>query len=262
MSERRLETPASRRRGTVDSEQLELRRVGRRRLWRLLGAIAAVAVVAGLVAVAYFSPLMSVREVTVSGSGTVPTAEVLAVAEVPVGRPLLQVDTSIIAERIARIPGIASARVDRSYPSTIAIDVVERRPLMLIESADGKVGVMDDLGVVYLEFDSAEAMGTAAAGTAVYRDLPVLEVSRPGPQDPTTVAAVKMVSGLPDWLRRQVQSVSASSPADLTLHLTKDRTVVWGNAERGEDKAEALKHVLKLPAKTFNVSSPDYPAVS
>ncbi|MFC0313797.1 cell division protein FtsQ/DivIB [Gordonia phosphorivorans] len=244
-------------------QQQETRRVGRRRLWRAVGAFVAVAVLVGAVAAAYFSPLMSVREVTVTGtgSGTVSTDEVLAVAEVPQGEPLLQVDTGVIAQRVARIPGVQSARVDRNYPSTILIDVVERRPLVLIDAADGTVGVMDHLGVVYLEFDSREAMGAAAAGPVVYRDLPVLEVSRPGPQDPTTKAAVEMVAGLPDWLRRDVQSVSASSPADLTLHLTKSRTVVWGDSERGEDKAEALKHVLKLNAKSFNVSSPDYPAV-
>lgn len=238
----------------------QARRAGRRRLWRLLGGIALVAVVAGLVATAYFSPLMSVRQVDVAGNGAVPRDEVLSVAEVPLGVPLLQVDPAVIAARVAAIPALETARVARSYPSTLTIDVVERTPRVLID--DGKLGVMDRLGVVYVQYDSREQMGTAAASGIVYRDLPTLDVPTPGPQDPTTHAALDAVGELPDWLRRDVTSVSASSPSDLTLHLTKDRTAIWGDSGRGAEKADALKHVLRLTGTTFNVSSPDFPAVS
>lgn len=240
------------------------RRAGRRRLWWLLGGIALVAVLAGLAATAYFSPLMSVRQVDVAGAKAVSRDEVLSVAEVPVGAPLLRVDPATIAARVARIPAVESARVERSYPSTLTIDVRERTPRVLIESdgEDGKIGVMDRLGVVYVEYDSREAMGKASGGGVAFRHLPTLDVSTPGPQDPTTEAALDMVGDLPDWLRKHVTSVSASSPSDLTLHMTKDRTAVWGDSGRGAEKAEALRHVLTLPGKTYNVSSPDYPAVS
>ncbi len=248
--------------GTAEATPEDLRRIGRRRLWRLLAVLAGVALLAGLTAAAYLSPLMSVRQIDVTGTVAVAREDVLAVADVPAGKPLLQVDTGAIARRVAGLPGVESVRVDRSYPSTIAIDVVERTPRVLLERGDGRIGVMDRLGMVYLEFDSRESMGKAARGGTVLATLPTLSVPTPGPEDPTTRAALEVAGEWPDWLRRDVQSISASSPADLTLQLTKSRTVIWGDSGRHADKAEALAHVLKLPGRTFNVSSPDYPAVS
>lgn len=244
------------------AERAALQRAGRRRWWRLLGGLALLAVAGGLVAAAYFSPLMSVRQVDVTGNTGVPREEVLSVAEVPAGEPLLQVDTGVIARRVAKIPAVETVKVDRSYPSAVTIEVTERTPRAVIEQPDGRLGVMDRLGVVYLAYDSRAAMGTTALGGVVLADLPLLKVSNPGPRDPTTLAALEVLAALPDWLRPQVQSISGSSPADLTVQLTKDRTAIWGDAQRNADKAEALRHILKMQGQTFNVSAPDYPAVS
>lgn len=258
----------------------ELRRVGRRRLWRLIGVLTVLAVLGAVVAAAYFSPALSVRSIDVSGAivvdpdaapgdgerpvagVTVSREEILAIADVPIGTPLLQVDTAAVAARVARIPAIGSARVDRKYPLTLVIAVTGRTPRVLIGGADGRVGVMDSRGVVYVEFATREALESSTARDPGFRDLPLLEVSTPGPEDPTTQAALAVAGELPDWLRPQVQTISATSPADVHLLLTKDRTVVWGGSDRGADKAEALRHVLKLPGTTYNVSSPDYPAIS
>ncbi|GAC55876.1 cell division protein FtsQ [Gordonia hirsuta DSM 44140 = NBRC 16056] len=260
----------------VDPDYAELRRVGRRRLWRLLGVLVVLAVLGALAATAYYSSTLSVRTVTVQGRAvagddpaaegvlapSIPRAEILAVADVPLGKPLLQVDTAAIAERVARIPAVASVRVDRRYPSTLVIDVQERTPRAVLELDDGRLGVMDGTGVVYIEFSSREAMEKATAANPAYRDLPLLEVPNPGPGDPATRAVLKAAGELPPWLRPLVETISASSPADVKLGLTKGRTAVWGNADRGEQKAEALRHVLKLQGTVYNVSSPDYPAVS
>ncbi|WP_448221307.1 cell division protein FtsQ/DivIB [Gordonia iterans] len=250
-----------------DEVHEDLRRSGRRRLWRLVGLLAVLGVLGGLGAAAYFSPLMSVRTIDVQqpdvqGGPMVPREEIVEVADVPLGTPLLQVDTAAVAGRVARIPAVESVRVDRSYPSALTIEVLERRATSLIEGPDGRIGVMDRLGVVYVEFASRAAMGDAAAGKRVYRTLPVLEVPNPGPQDPTTRAVLDTLQSLPDWLRPQVTSATASSPADIKLHLSRERTVVWGDSGRPVDKAEALAHVITLRGTTFNVSSPEYPAVS
>lgn len=222
----------------------------------------AVAAVIGVGIAAYFSPMLSVRQVEVTGNDAIASADVLTVADVPAGIPLLQVDTAAVANRVSGLTSVESVRVDRQYPSTLAIDVRERTPRVLVDRGDGRIGVMDRLGVVYLEFDSREAMGKTARGGIVLSTLPLLSVSTPGPHDPTTAAAIEMVEGMPDWLRRDVQTIRAASPSDLTLELPRSRTVIWGDSSRPVDKAEALRHVLKLPGTTYTVSSPDYPAVS
>ncbi|MBM7367116.1 cell division protein FtsQ/DivIB [Gordonia hydrophobica] len=226
----------------------------RRRRKTILVAVALAVVAAGLTAVAFFTPLMSVRSVEVTGTRTLDSAEVLRLAEVPMGRPLLRVDTAGIAQRVSVLPTVESVNVEVGYPSTVTIDVTERTPLVTVPRGD-KIGVMDRLGMVYLTYDDAKAMPKSLRG------LPGLTMDEPGASNPTTKAALTVVQGLPDWLRSQVRSVTADSPSGITLALTKNRTVVWGDAGRTADKAEALQHLMTVDGTEYNVSSPEFASV-
>ncbi|WP_026918929.1 cell division protein FtsQ/DivIB [Gordonia shandongensis] len=214
-----------------------------------------IAVVGGLSAVAYYSPLMSVRSVDVAGAVAVTRDDVLGAARVPSGRPLLQVDTAEIADRVAELPAVESVDVSRSYPSTIAIEVTERTPVVTVERDEGRIGVMDRLGVVYATFDTEKSLPKE------FRRLPRLETGNPSPRDAPTAAALSVVRELPDWLAANVRAVRVDSPADVTLVLRSGRTAVWGGAERSEEKAEALRHLLTIKGREYNVSSPEFASV-
>ncbi|ALG85145.1 cell division protein FtsQ/DivIB [Gordonia phthalatica] len=227
----------------------------RSRRWRPITAIIAVLVVlGGLTAVAYFTPLMSVRSVDVTGTRTVDTNEVLRVAQVPEGRPLLRVDTAAIAQRVSSLPAVESVNVSVGYPSTVTVAVVERTPLVTVPR-DGKIGVMDRLGMVYLTFDDAKALPKDL------RALPTLKMENPAASNPTTKAALTVIEDLPDWLRANVTAVTAESPSGISLTLKSGRTAVWGDAERTDDKAEALRHLLTVKGTEYNVSSPEFASV-
>ncbi|MGB3302960.1 cell division protein FtsQ/DivIB [Gordonia sp. (in: high G+C Gram-positive bacteria)] len=228
---------------------------GFRSRWRLVAALVAlIAVVGGLVAAAYFTPLISARNVEVTGATTVPSQEVLAAAQVTMGQPLLQVDTAAIAERVALLPAVESVHVVRNYPSTLTIAVTERTPVVTVPN-QGKIGVMDRLGVVYLTFESAKALPKQ------FRGLPELQMDDPGPANPTTLAVLAVVRELPAWLGSKVVTVSADSPSDVTLKLRSGKTVKWGDAERTNDKAEAFRHLVMVDGTEYNVSSPEYASV-
>ncbi len=223
--------------------------------WRVIvSAAVLVLVLGGLVALAYFTPLMSVRSVEVTGATTVGADEVLRVAQVPQGAPLLQVDTAVIAGRVSKLPAVESVNVTRGYPSTLTIEVTERTPAVVVERPPG-IGVMDRLGMVYLTFDSVKALPKDLRG------LPMLQMSDPAAGNPTTVAALTVVQELPDWLRSRVTVVEAGSPSDVSLQLRSGRKVVWGDAERTPDKAEALRHLLTVEGREYNVSSPEFASV-
>lgn len=218
--------------------------------------VAVVALVAGLAAVAYFTPLMSVRAVSVHGleSGSTLTAEqVVAAAQVPKGRPLLQVNTAQAAHRVAAIAAVETARVRRQYPSAIEVIVVERRPVVRVET-DRAVHVLDRLGVSYRHYDRGVAVPPGVAG------LPLLSTPSPGPTDPATTAALGVVAGLPSDLRASVVAVEAQSPVDLSFRLKNGATVVWGDSTRADDKAVAWRAIITRRGTLYNVSSPDYPS--
>ncbi|MGC4934971.1 cell division protein FtsQ/DivIB [Gordonia sp. DT30] len=224
----------------------------RRRPRIVLGVVLTVVIVVGLVLVAYLTPLMSVRDTDVSGNRTVPGAQILDAAAVPPGTPLLRVDTQAVARRIAAIPSVESARVERGYPSTLHITVAERVPVALVPEGD-KVHVLDHSGVGYLTFP-------VASSPPEIKKLPVLQTATPGPADPTTRAALGAVAGLPPELSALVVKVIATSPVDIEFALTGNRKVIWGDDSRGEEKARTLGYLLTRHATEYNVSAPNFPA--
>ena len=212
-------------------------------LWTVL----LVALFVGLGLLLYFTPIMAARNVVITGLGSVTQEEVIAAAAVKQGAPLLQVNTDDVAERVAAIRRVASARVQREYPSTLRITVVERVPVVVKDYPDGP-HLFDRDGV-----DFATAPPPP--------NLPYLEVDNAGPSDPSTKAALEVMTALRPEVAGQVARVSAPSVAAVTLTLVDGREVVWGTTDRTEEKAQKLAALLTQPGHTYDVSSPDLPTV-
>ncbi|HEU0190868.1 MAG TPA: FtsQ-type POTRA domain-containing protein [Mycobacterium sp.] len=213
----------------------------------VLTTLLAGAALVGLGLVLYFTPLMSARYVDVPGIEMVTREEVLDVAAVRLGTPLLQIDTGEIADRVAAIRRVASVRVQRQYPSTLRIGVVERVPVVVKDFADGP-HLFDRDGV-----DFATAPPPPM--------LPYLDVDNPSPSDPATRAALQVMVALAPEVAGQVSRVAAPSVASITLTLTDGRTVIWGGTERTAEKAQKLAALLTQPGHIYDVSGPDLPTV-
>jgi cell division protein FtsQ len=204
-------------------------------------------IVVGLGLLLYFTPIMSVRDTAVIGLGVVTPEEVVSTAAVAPGTPLLQVDTDAVAERVAGIRRIATARVQRQYPSTLRISVVERLPVVVKDYPDGP-HLFDRDGVDF-------AIGPPPPG------VPYLDTENPGPNDAPTQAALQVMTSLRPEVAAQVGRVAAPSVAAITLQLIDGRQVVWGTTDRTEEKALKLGALLTQPGRTYDVSSPDLPTV-
>jgi cell division protein FtsQ len=238
------------RRRVMGGPPADTKRLGRRRvrglkvlMWSALLSV----VVVGLGLLLYFTPIMSARNIVVVGLGAVTQDEVTAAAAVSPGTPLLQVNTDAVAERVAAIRRVASVRVQRQYPSTLRVTVVERVPVVVKDYPDGS-HLFDKDGVDF-------AAAPPPAG------VPYLETDNPGPSDPPTKAALQVMTALRPEVAAQVGRISAPSVAAITLTLIDGRTVVWGTTDRTEEKALKLGALLTQPGQTYDVSSPDLPTV-
>ncbi|WP_434084989.1 cell division protein FtsQ/DivIB [Mycobacterium paraterrae] len=203
--------------------------------------------IVGAALILYFTPLMAARGITVTGTGAVTRDEVLDAAHVKPGTPLLQINTDNVADRVAAIRRVASARVQRDYPSTLMITIVERIPVVVKDFPDGP-HLFDRDGV-----DFATAPPPPA--------LPYIDVDNPGPADPTTKAALAVLTALRPEVVAQVSRIAAPSVASITLTLTDGRKVIWGTNDRTEEKAQKLAALLTRPGRIYDVSSPDLPTV-
>lgn len=221
------------------------------RRWRLwLAAGMAVLVLAGAaVWVLLGSSLLDARSVQVAGATELPADAVRAAAAVPLGTPMLLLDTTAIEARVAAVPRVASVHVRCTLDGTVRIELTERTPVAVVRRPNG-AHLVDATGTDY---------ATVPAGPA---GLPELRVARAGPQDGATMAALTVLTGLPEWLRAQITRIDAKSPADIVLHLSSGREVRWGGVEDGGRKAAVLAPLLTQPGKIYDVSSPALPTIA
>ena len=247
-------TPA---RGTVStgSAQRFAAKVRRRRRNRLL--VGATAITIGLVCgwLLFASPLFAVQRVQVLGLHRVPLADVRAVAEQDVGRSMALTSTQAVAERVVRVPLVLSARVDRRWPSTLVVTVVEREPIAAVAATGGGVALVDADGVV------VETVGTGA----VPAGLPLLDVDVRKAGAASLRAARDVSDAIPAPLRAGVKTVTATSPDAVSFVLADGTRVLWGSAQDARAKAATLLAVHPKPLSrpvTIDISAPDAPALT
>jgi len=212
-------------------------------MWSALVSVVAV----GLGLLLYFTPIMAARITVITGLTTLSEEEVEQAAAVSPGTPLLQIDTDAVADRVATIRRVASARVQREYPSTLRITIAERVPVAVRDYPDGS-HLFDRDGV---DFASAPPPP----------GLPYLDTDNPGPNDDPTKAALQVLLALRPEVSGQVSRIAAPSVAAITLTLVDGREVIWGTTDRTDEKALKLGALLTQPGHTYDVSSPDLPTV-
>ncbi|MDG2300857.1 MAG: FtsQ-type POTRA domain-containing protein [Acidimicrobiales bacterium] len=121
----------------IQSRRIDVMRAkGRRRLRVLLLGVTIVSLGIG----GYFlskSSLFDVDEVVIDGVSGELKEEVMKVAGIPKGIPLLEVNGSASSRRIEEISWIKEARVSRSFGGTVTIRVSTRNPVAAFENEDG-----------------------------------------------------------------------------------------------------------------------------
>jgi cell division protein FtsQ len=215
---------------------------------------------AATVWVLYGSPWLRVERVTVSGTSVLTQAQVDEAADVPLGEPLMSLDTDAIEARLRReLPRIDSVEVVRDWPRGIDLKVAERTPVLLIENPGkrGKYAEVDAKGVRF------------AMVSEPPKGVPVLEMELARSAAPRrfgterlTRAAVRVASDVPAAVARNARFLKVRSYDSISLELTDGRTVAWGSSEKGREKARTLIALMKAApdARHFDVSVPTAPA--
>ncbi|MFC9587599.1 cell division protein FtsQ/DivIB [Streptomyces yangpuensis] len=225
----------------------------------LASLAAAVLLASGGTWVLYGSSWLRVERVTATGTEVLTPEQVLSAAAVPVGAPLVSVDTDEIESRVrGRLPRIESVDAVRAWPHGIGLKVTERKPVLLIKK-DANFVEVDASGV---RFDTVPK---APAG------VPVLELNAAGSpsarrfdEDRLLHEAVLVAGSLPAPIAKETVQVKVGSYDSIVLELTGGRSVRWGSGEQSDAKGRALTALLKAAPKAghFDVSVPTAPAAA
>ncbi|WP_405460334.1 FtsQ-type POTRA domain-containing protein [Streptomyces sp. NBC_00101] len=230
-----------------------------RRRVLVLGAAGAALCAGGLAWALWGSSWLRLERVGVSGTDVLSRTEVEAAAAAPVGSPLVSVDTGALERRLRqKLPRIDTVVVTRSWPHGIDIEVIERKPVLLLEKG-AKFTEVDAQGVRFATVDRAP------------RGVPLLELApersaslRRFGSDRLLRGAVEVAGDLPAAVARDTRVVRVTSYDSISLELTRDREVFWGSGEQGAVKAKVLTALMKAAPEAghFDVSAPTAPAVS
>lgn len=219
------------------------RKLGRLRPWLAI-LLAAVLAVAG-VYVVWFSSVLAVDKVQVTGTSSVTPVLVRETARVPLGRPLASVDLTAIRARVSGLPAVRSVRVTRAWPHQVRIDVIERVAVAVVPRGKEFRGLAAD-GVLFRSFVARPA------------GLPEIE-DRKGADKVALQEAAQVVGSLPPDVLGRVDHVSVASVDEIKLAMRSGRLVVWGNSAQSAQKAEVLSVLIKRPSSMIDVSVPARP---
>ena len=120
-----------------------------RSLWLPWTVLVAVVVGVGGFA-ATRSELLDVDEVQVvlTGDGPLTAAEVVEVAGVSTGAPMVTVDLDALAARVRGLAYAAEVVVERDWPRTVRVWVVARLPVVSAVEPKGRIALLDAGGIV------------------------------------------------------------------------------------------------------------------
>ena len=226
-------------------------RAQRSRRLRVLRRVAVAALVVGAVVagiwLVFFSSVLAVHHVEVTGTSLVTPAQARDAARAPLDVPLVEVDLAAIEARVETLQGVRSAEASRAWPDGIAVDVTEREAIAVVDQ-EGSWRGLDGEGVLFRSYEERPT------------DLPRVDMRSSTSVDALAEAAA-VVAALPDDVLARVGYLDVRTIDAITLHLRSGATVEWGSADQSEDKARVLEQLLQRKASQYDVTAPGRPTL-
>lgn len=223
----------------------------KRNMWRLLKFLTLVVVAGGLVWLV-FSPWLSVSRVDTTGIESSQANTILVDHRVVAGTPMIQVDPGGVERALLEDPWIAEARVGRSWPNVVSVDIIERTPLAWTLTADGWMRRAVD-GVALSSAAEPES-GMARIEMAELAEVAVAST-------PDMVGALEFIAALPETLRADTVVTLIDGEIWATVEGFQTRL---GRAIDMREKGIALTALLEenlVPGSVLVLIAPTNPAV-
>lgn len=189
---------------------------------------------------AWQTNLLAIERVEVVGAEGKLRQAVLESASVPMGQPLVELQTGAIESRIESIEWVRGATVRPSWPNEVMIEIEQRQAL----GQDWETGLaIDTDGTIFAPVEGRTS------------GLPVVRASDTGRAE-----ALRALEKVPADLVSRITLVTASTRDDIRFTLQTGAVVRWGSADQGGLKAEVLRALLSRRALVYDVSSPLMPS--
>lgn len=230
----------------------------RRRRRRVLTLLISLGLLLGIVATLYFSPLLVVRAVMVQDNDLLTDERAQALLAPLHGTPLAQVSQRDVEALLEDERAVDEVIVAARLPEGLDVRVIEHPPVAEVHVGE-EILFYSQQGELIRTFD--ETQHSEAEGYAT----PVISAEAALENESVFNSIVSVLGQLPEGARESLDSATAESRDSVQLELDDGRTVVWGNDERGDEKAAVLEAILGSPAgefddvETLDISTPSAP---
>lgn len=206
----------------------------------------------GLMLAAFFTPMLAIENVKVTGTERLNAASVSAALQELEGTPLTQVSDGKVAQLLAGFDLVETFAVQAEPPNGLVVKIRERQPIVIIPKAGNNI-LYDPAGV---------ELGLAGK----QEQIPYLKIAGGVKDNPQFDTAIEILLAMPVQTYEQIFSIELSSKLTATMRLReRDIRVIWGDDSQAGLKAEVLQSLLANKQKsgvTIDVSSPNSPVVT
>jgi cell division protein FtsQ len=213
------------------------REEGRRRRSRLYRLAALFGILAAG-ALATRTPLLDVDRVEVEGAARSTREAVVAASGLSLGTPMIEVDGEGVEQAVLDLPWVAAVEVNRRWPSTVRIKVVEREPAAVVPAAGGAWATVDATGRV-LEVRPAPPSGLLQVLDAGRAGRPATRVGRAARD------LLDVVDAVPYTIVGPVVAVAAVGDGEAELRLSGGTVMRLGPPDDLPAKLLAAATVLE-----------------
>ncbi|NBU22495.1 MAG: FtsQ-type POTRA domain-containing protein [Actinobacteria bacterium] len=215
-------------------------------------SVAAPLVLISLVAATFFTPLLAIDKIIVSGTERLEPKKISKALESLDGRPLTTISEDEVAKLLSDFTLIETFAIQAEPPHTLNVKIRERQPIVALVRS-GKNYLYDAAGVQIAQAEAAVK-------------IPYLNLKGNPKDSPQFKTAIEVLLSLPVKTYQRVYSIEVSEQLTTKLVLKKSNiTVIWGDTKQSLLKNEVLMTLLKTGLKesvVVDVSSPNAPVVT
>lgn len=204
--------------------------------WFKWALIAVIALIAGIAILA--SPIFSVREVEVEGAVYTSSEAIQAATDLLEGDSYFTLETDKASNILKQDSWVEDVRISKHFPSTVVIEIAERKPIVWYVGEDNKARVVDAQGQIIAVLDGWPTDYLQVKGIG-----PSLEAGAIA--DIGYRAAAQTVIALPDELARLVESLELGAGGELSMTLRSGTVVRFGSPTDLQNKLVSVVVLLR-----------------
>lgn len=213
-----------------------------------------------LITASYFfmqSATFNVKNIVVLGNKEVPSEEVVKLSGLRTGINIFSVKPEPAIAALATNPLIAEARIKNDYPSSLEIQVTERKAVALVPSQNGMMYI-DPEGYCIKEKRELSALDLPIiTGTVIPAEFPLGKKFASA----DLAMGIEVVKQLDDDMKKRITEINVKNNY-ISLYLTDNSEVRIGEPERLKEKLAMFDSIMGEEAKKKDKKAIQYIDVS